>query len=161
MKIWIVYDSKYGNNKQIAGALATRFSDEGHDVQVHYAKTVKPGDALDTDVLVFGGPIHLGQITLTIKGWVVKFAKVLRSSGKSLKKVAAWGTHLEDKPETPPKVAWAANALNWKALMDDINAEKRMPAVQSFVIKPVDGKDTLVANWQDGVAELASRIKSL
>ncbi len=161
MKIWIVYDSKYGNNKQIAEVIGKQFSEDGNDVHVHYAKIVKPQDAIDADMLLFGGPIHLGAITSTAKGWMEKYTKVLASNKRTLKKVAAWGTHIPDKPDTPPKYAWTANALKWKALMDGIAAEKRMPVVQGFNIKSVEGHDTLEDGWLNIVTDFVGRIKAL
>jgi menaquinone-dependent protoporphyrinogen IX oxidase len=161
MKIWIVYDSKFGNNKQIAEVLGKQFSEDQNDVHVQYAKKVKPQEAIDADMLFFGGPIHLGAITFTAKGWVENFAKILSSNKKTLKKVAVWGTHIPDKPNTPPNVTWEANALKWKVLMDSIAAEKRMPATQGFLIKAVDGRDTLEDTWLSIVTDFAGRIKSL
>jgi menaquinone-dependent protoporphyrinogen IX oxidase len=159
MNIWIIYDSKYGNNKQIAEALGTQFSDDGNDVKVHLAKTVKPKDVIDADMLIFGGPIRWGTTSFTMKGWMANFAKILNSNKKTLKKIAGWGTHLQDKPGTAPQFTWDATALKWKALMDDVIAEKRMPEIQGIVVNGMSGP--MEENWQSLVADFAGRIKAL
>jgi menaquinone-dependent protoporphyrinogen IX oxidase len=40
MNVWIVYDSKFGNNKRIADLLATHLKDM-NNVHVAYAKTIR------------------------------------------------------------------------------------------------------------------------
>jgi len=159
MKIWIIYDSKYGNNKQIADVLGTQFSEDGNEVHVHHAKTMKPINAIDADLLIFGGPLRWGMISSTMKGWMANFAKILNSNKKMLKKVAGWGTHLQDKPDMPAKFTWDASALKWKALMDGVDAEKRMPEIQGIIVNGMSGP--LEENWQGAIADFAGRIKTL
>ena len=50
-----------------------------------YAKKVSPKEVFASapDTLLFGGPLRLGMISFTIKGWAAKHAKILR--GKSTK----------------------------------------------------------------------------
>jgi menaquinone-dependent protoporphyrinogen IX oxidase len=159
LKVWIVYDSKYGNNKQIADALGNLFSEEGNNVHVHHIKTVKPKEVIDTDILIFGGPLRMGNISFAIRRWVTNYAKILSSKKFSIKKVATWGTHLPDKPDTPQKFAWDSITIKWKTLMEVVSAEKRMSKVQGIIIKDMAGP--LEENWQAIVADFAERIKAL
>lgn len=160
MNIWIVYDSKYGNNKQIAEVLEGLFK-EGNEVHVHHAKNVSPKEAIDSkpDILLFGGPIRAGMISFTTKGWVSKFARILKSRGLKIKKVGVWGTHAINDAQTPPRFAWVNIESKWKALMAKVPAEKAMPGVQGINIEGMEGP--LEANWKDMIARFADQVKSL
>jgi menaquinone-dependent protoporphyrinogen IX oxidase len=160
MKIWIVYDSKYGNNKQIAEALGGLFN-EGNVVHVHHAKDITPKEAIEDqpDILLFGGPLRAGMISFTIKGWASKFAHLLKSKKLKLQKVAVWGTHARNDPETPPKFSWANVEPKWKAAMDEVPAEKAMPGVQGINIDGMEGP--MEANWKELITSFAGQIKAL
>ncbi|HME54388.1 MAG TPA: hypothetical protein VKM55_19335 [Candidatus Lokiarchaeia archaeon] len=158
MKIYIVYDSKFGNNKQVAEAIAALFND-GNEVHVHHAKTVKPKDAIDADMLIFGGPLRAGCISFTIKGWVTKFSKLQKTRHAKVNKVAAWCTHGKNTPETPPKFSWNNIAPKWKKLLDRVSTEKTMPDIQPIVVDGMQGP--LETGWQDIIATFVERIKSL
>lgn len=158
MKIWIIYDSKFGNNKQIAEALAALFK-ERNEVHVHHAKTVKAKDAIDADIFLFGGPIRAGMVSFTIKGWVNKFSRMQKTKHTKVMIVAAWSTHAKNTSETSPKFAWENVAPKWKALMNRVSAEKTMPDIQGFVVEGMQGP--LETGWQDIIADFAERIKAL
>jgi menaquinone-dependent protoporphyrinogen IX oxidase len=160
MNVWIVYDSKFNNNKQIAEVLAGLFK-EGNAVHVHHAKDVSPKEAIDSepDILLFGGPLRAGMISFTAKGWLSKFARMLASKGLKLKKVGVWGTHGINDAETPPKFAWAASELKWNALMAEVPAEKSMPGVQGISVLGMEGP--MEADWRALVEGFAQRVKSL
>ncbi|MEX2685006.1 MAG: flavodoxin family protein [Candidatus Sigynarchaeota archaeon] len=166
MNVWIVYDSKYGNNKQIAEALAGLFK-EGNEVHVHHAKDVSPKEAAESkpDILLFGGPPRAGMISFTIKGWARKFASALKSKGLQLKKAAVWGTHAVNNEETPPKFAWPSIEPKWKALLAEMPAAKSMPGVLGINIMDKEGGGglggILEAGWKDLVASFAEGVKTL
>ena len=161
MNVWIVYDSKYNNNKQVAEALAAIFKEGGNAVHVHHAKDVSPKEAFESqpDILLFGGPVRAGMVSFTAKSWVGKFANSLKSKGLKLKKVGVWGTHAINDAETPPKFGWANVELKWKALMDEVPAEKAMPSVQGISVTGMEGP--MEANWKDLVAGFAEGVKAL
>ena len=94
LKVWIVYDSKFGNNKRVAEYLAELFK-EGNDVRVFYAKNIAPKKALEEgiDVLLFGGPLRAGNISFTIKGWANSLANQLKKRHSQIKIAAVWGSH--------------------------------------------------------------------
>jgi menaquinone-dependent protoporphyrinogen IX oxidase len=160
MNVWIVYDSKYNNNKQIAEVLAGLFK-EGNELHVHHAKDVSPKEAIESqpDILLFGGPLRAGMISFTAKGWLSKFAHILASKGLKLKKVGVWGTHGVNDAETPPKFAWAASELKWNALMKEVPAEKSMTNVQGISVLGMEGP--MEANWKELVTAFAERVKAL
>ncbi len=166
MNVWIVYDSKYNNNKQVAEALASLFTD-GNEVHVHHAKDISPKEAVESkpDIVLIGGPPRAGMISFTIKGWAQKFAHALKSNGLQLKKVGVWGTHAVNDAETPPKFAWTSIEPKWKALMAGVPAAKSMPGVLGINIVDKDGEGGLGGvmeeGWKDLVASFASSVKSL
>ncbi len=160
MKIWILYDTKHGNNKQIAEVLSDLFK-EGNIVHVSQAKDVSPKEIADDkpDILLFGGPIHVGMISFTMKGWVSKFASILKSKQIKLQKVGVWGTHLREVPDMPPKLAWSTTAPKWKALMDEVLSEKTIPDVQGIIVE--DMKSPMEPSWKEIVTGFAERVKGL
>ncbi len=160
MNVWIVYDSKYNNNKQIAEVLANLFK-EGNEVHVHHAKDVSPKEAIESepDILLFGGPLRAGMISFTAKGWLSKFAHMLSSKGRKLKKLGVWGTHGINDADTPPKFSWAASELKWNALMKEVPAEKSMASVQGINVLGMEGP--MEANWKELIDGFADKVKAL
>ncbi len=164
MNVWIVYDSKYNNNKQVAEAHAGLFK-EGNAVHVHNAKDNSPKEAVESepDMLLFGGPPRAGMISFTAKGWLSKFARLLKSKGLQIKKVGVWGTHGINDAETPAKFAWTNIEPKWKALMAKVPAGKSMPGILGINI--VDSEGTLAgvmeAGWKELVAAFAEQVKAL
>ncbi|MBN2150603.1 MAG: hypothetical protein JW839_04055 [Candidatus Lokiarchaeota archaeon] len=166
MNVWIVYDSKYGNNKQVAEALAGLFK-EGNEVHVHHAKDISPKEAAESkpDIVLIGGPPRAGMISFTIKGWAQRFARALKSKGLQAGKAGVWGTHGVNDAETPAKFAWANIEPKWKALLAEIPAAKSMPGVLGINIEEKEGEGGLggvmEAGWKDLVASFAEDVKAL
>ena len=162
MNIWIVYDSKYGNNKVIAEALADHFKD-GNTLHIHYAKEISQQKVIDggVDMLIMGGPIHLGMISFTMKNWAIKMVTLLNQKKIKLKKAAMWGTHIEDPPNAPPKTTWEVVKQQWKAILDSVPAEKKVPESEGLIVGPVAGRDTLNPEWPEIVLRFANKVKNL
>ncbi len=162
MNIWIVYDSKYGNNQKIAEALGGHFKD-GNTVHVHYAKEISQQAVIDggVDMLLFGGPLRCGALSLTMKRWAKKMIGILNQTAMRLKIAAVWGTHIKDPPNALPRFTWVAIKQKWKALLDAVPAEKKAPEIESFVVGPVNGRDTLNPGWEGILARFAETIKNL
>jgi menaquinone-dependent protoporphyrinogen IX oxidase len=162
MNIWIVYDSKFGNNKRVAEALANRFK-EGNNVHVHFAKKISPKKVFDAgvDVFLFGGPLRAGMISFTMKSWANKLARKLAKQQKMVKIAAVWGTHARNDPETPAKFSWDSSKLKWKALLDTFPAEKKLPEVIGFAVNPTTLKGPLDPGWEEIVDQFADRVKNL
>ncbi len=162
MNVWIIYDSKYGNNQKIAEALAGHFKD-GNTVHVHYTKEISQQAVIDggVDVLLFGGPLRLGMVSHTMKSWANKMASMLTQKSMQLKKAAVWGTHIKDPPNAQPKFTWEVIKLKWKAILNTFPAAKKAPEIESFIVGPVNGRDTVNPGWEEIVAQFAETIKNL
>lgn len=162
MNVWIVYDSKFGNNKRIADLLATHLKDM-NNVQVAYAKTISPQEVIDSgvDVFLFGGPLRAGNISFTMKRWALKFATILKKQNKMLKQAAVWGSHGTNDPKTPPNFSWESSKLKWKAVLDLIPAEKKVSEVIGFDVNPTTLEGPLVPGWEEIVMQFALMIKNL
>lgn len=162
MKIWIVYDSKFGNNKRIAEYLAELFK-EGNDVRVFYAKKIAPRKILDEgiDMLLFGGPLRAGNISFTIKGWANKVAKELKKRQTQVKIVAVWGSHSAITSGVPNKFSWENSKEKWNLLLRSFPAEKKTQEVVGFPVNPNSLEGPLEAGWEDLAKKLSDLVKAL
>jgi flavodoxin len=162
MNIWIVYDSKFGNNKRIADALGECFKSD-NNVQISHAKKISPKKVAQTgvDIFLFGGPLHAGQISFTMKRWATTLANLLVKQHKTLKKVAVWGSHATNDTNTPPQFSWNATKLKWKAVLEKFQAEKKLDEVIGFDINPKTLQGPLEPGWEKNVSDFAEKIKQL
>lgn len=82
MKIAILYDSKYGNTKLLAGFLAEKMQAGGHEVQLFRTTKTKPAEVLAFQpvAILVGGPTHFGKPTRTLSKYIKKLGKIGRSS---------------------------------------------------------------------------------
>ena len=162
MNIWILYDSKYGNNKLIAETLAGYFND-GNNIQVHYVKKLSQKTVIEggVDILLIGGPTHLGAPSFTLKRWAKRMTNKLIQNRMQLKKAVIWATHLKDKPNSLAKFSWNDVELKWKRILNNIPAEKKIDKIQGFEIEPVAGRDAVKSGWQDVALQFAALVKNL
>jgi menaquinone-dependent protoporphyrinogen IX oxidase len=72
MKGIVVYDSSYGNTKQIAETIAETLKESGIEVDAFYVKDVKKVSAKDYNFLVLGSPTKFGTMSFTVKGFLGK-----------------------------------------------------------------------------------------
>jgi flavorubredoxin len=89
VRVFVFYDSKYGNTKLAAEKVAEGLHGKDVEVDLGYVKEVSPEHALDYDALVLGAPNHMGRPSWTMKKFVGKLAK----QGLKAKKVAVFGTY--------------------------------------------------------------------
>ncbi len=87
MKVLVVYDSVYGNTKQIAQAIGKTLEAE-HDIEVARAAEVKENQLLDLQVLFIGSPTHGGRFTEAIQD----FLAVLSAQQQQVITIAAFDT---------------------------------------------------------------------
>ncbi len=163
MNVWIVYDSKFGNNKQVAESLAGQFKD-GNSVHVHYAKKISPEAVINggVDLLLVGGPLHFGAPTSTIKRWANRMVETLNQKAMKMKKVAIWSTHMKEPANTPPgQCSWEIAKPKWKVLLDAFPAEKKSSEILGIPVRAISGSDILEAGWQDLVGRFADMVKIL
>jgi flavodoxin len=100
MKIWIVYDTKYGSNRKIAEMMKSRL-EKNNEVCCSQTKYISPKKIIAEmpDAFLFGGPRRMGKISFTLRRWVEKYSKLLASNHIQMKKVGAWETHGAFKEE--------------------------------------------------------------
>jgi flavorubredoxin len=90
VKVFIVYDSKYGNTKRAAESIAEGIKAvAGTETAVGYAKEVNPAKLADYDAIVIGAPNHMGRPSRTIRKFVGTMAE-LDMKGKD---VVVFGTY--------------------------------------------------------------------
>ena len=77
VKIFVVYDSKYGNTKLVAEKIVEGMNAIGGvEVAIGYVNDVDTAQVAAADVVVLGGPNHMGTASRTIMGFVDTLAKV-------------------------------------------------------------------------------------
>ena len=80
-KVFVVYDSKYGNTKLVAEKIVEGLNEAGGlEVAIGYVKDVDVTQAAAADAVVLGGPNHMGNASRTIMGFVDELAKVNRKA---------------------------------------------------------------------------------
>jgi flavorubredoxin len=89
VKVFIFYDSKYGNTKLAAEKIVEGIQSEGVESDLGYVKDVSLQDEICFDAIVLGAPNHMGSPSRTMKAFVDRLA------GYDLKaqKVAVFGTY--------------------------------------------------------------------
>ena len=87
MKILIVYDSKTGNTKKMALAIADGVRQvKGVDVETKAVRTAKLEDLQAADGIILGSPTYYGQMSGNLKAFIDKSVKI---HGKLRGKVGA------------------------------------------------------------------------
>ncbi len=163
MNVWIVYDSKYGNNKQVAEALVGHFKDE-NTVHVHFAKEISQQAVIDggVDMVIMGGPVHFGGPTSTMKKWTKKMTDILNKKTLKVRKVAIWSTHMKNDPnQRAGKCSWDVAKAKWNVILDTFPAEKKATEIQGIEVGAISGANILETGWQDLVARFAGVVKNL
>ena len=90
VKVFVFYDTKYGNTKLAAEKIAEGMREvEGIETAIGYVNEVDVGKLEDYDAFVLGAPNHMGRPSWTMKMFVGKLAK----QGLKAKKVAVFGTY--------------------------------------------------------------------
>jgi flavodoxin len=76
-KVIVVYESKYGNTKQVAEAMIEGINEtERIEAVLKELKHVEPTEVLDYDVVLIGSPNHFGGPTRDIKKFIDKLGKL-------------------------------------------------------------------------------------
>ncbi len=90
IRVFIAYDSKYGNTKLAAQSVLLGIKETTDiDAAIGYVKETDPGSLSKYDVIIFGAPNHMGRPSRTMEKFVDKLGKIhLRANG-----VAVFGTY--------------------------------------------------------------------
>jgi flavorubredoxin len=76
MKVFVVYDTKYGNTKLVAEQIIEGLKEVGgFETSIGYAKEVDPAKVAGADAVVLGGPNHMGNASRTIMGFADALSK--------------------------------------------------------------------------------------
>ena len=79
MKVFIIYDSLFGNTEEIANAIGEAFS-HFHNTIVLKAEKADPTNLEESDMLIIGSPTHGGWFTEPIKKFIASLpAEVLQN----------------------------------------------------------------------------------
>ena len=90
VKVFIAYDSKYGNTKLAAENILEGIREvEGIETAIGYVKEIDVEKVADCDAIVLGAPNHMGRPSQTMR----KFADRLSKFDLKAKDVAVFGTY--------------------------------------------------------------------
>jgi len=90
MKVFVIYDSKYGNTRQAAeNILGGTKKVEGIEATISYVKKVDIQRLISCDALILGAPNHMANPSRTMK----KFVEKLSERGLKAKNIAIFGTY--------------------------------------------------------------------
>ena len=90
MKIFIIYDSKYGNTKTVAENILEGLKQvEGFEVDIAYSKEFDFQSTVCYDALIVGAPNHMGRPSQTMKKFIDRLAELELKA----KNVAVFGTY--------------------------------------------------------------------
>jgi flavorubredoxin len=90
MKVFVIYDSKYGNTKIAAENILEGIKQvEGIEVTIGHAREVELQILFSYDALILGAPNHMASPSRTMKKFVEKLAKL----DLKARNVAIFGTY--------------------------------------------------------------------
>ncbi len=141
MKVFIAYETKYGNGKKCAEHLERTISQIGHDVNISSIREIKPTSIPQADLYIFSSPTHVGNPP----GKMKKFLKKMNISGKE-SKYALLATDLDPKTKTLQK-------------MEELLSQKGMTKVsEGLKIKVTGMKGPLEDGYQQKLEEFVATI---
>ena len=89
-KVFVVYDSKYGNTKLAAENILEGIREVvGIETAIGYVKEIEIGKVADYDAIVLGAPNHMGRPSRTMKKFIDRLAEL----DLKAKNVAVFGTY--------------------------------------------------------------------
>ena len=90
VKVFVVYDTKYGNTKLAGENIVEGIREvEGTETSIGYVKEIDIGKVADYDAIVLGAPNHMGRPSRTMKKFVYRLAEF----DLKAKNVAVFGTY--------------------------------------------------------------------
>ncbi len=148
VKVLVCYESKYGNTKRLAEAIAGEMQRlGGMDVVITEMKRVDFDDLADYEMILLGGPTHFGGPTRR----VTKFIENLGRRNVNGKSVAVFDTYLgEDFEKSVKKMEEQVRAQvpGLKILAPGLSirvADMKGPIVEGELLKCKDFVERLVA----------------
>ena len=90
VKVFVVYDTKYGNTKLAAENILEGIREFGGiETAIGYVKEIDIGKVADSDAIVLGAPNHMGRPSRTMKKFIDRLAEL----DLKAKNVAVFGTY--------------------------------------------------------------------
>ncbi len=90
IRVFVIYDSKYGNTKLAAENILEGIKEVGGiETDIGYVKEIDIGKVADYDAIVLGAPNHMGRPSQTMK----KFVGRLAEHDLKAKNIAVFGTY--------------------------------------------------------------------
>jgi flavodoxin len=90
VKVFVVYDTKYGNTRIVAEKIVEGINAVGGvETAIGYAKEVNPEKLSDYDAILLGAPNHMGRPSRTMKKFVDRLAEL----DLKAKSAAVFGTY--------------------------------------------------------------------
>jgi menaquinone-dependent protoporphyrinogen IX oxidase len=91
LKVFVVYDTKYGNTRLVAEKIAEGMREtDGIEIAINDVKEVDLGRLADCDALLIGAPVHFGGPSRTITKFIDKVGKL-----ELAKRTAVFDTYLK------------------------------------------------------------------
>ena len=91
-RVFLIYDTKYGNTKIAAEKIAEGLREvEGTETAIDYVKNINLNELANFDALVIGAPNHMGKPSRTILKFIDQLAKTQLKS----KRIAVFDTYLK------------------------------------------------------------------
>jgi NAD(P)H dehydrogenase (quinone) len=76
-KVFVVYDTKYGNTKLVAEMIVEGIREvEGIETAIGDVEEVKLGNLADSDVILIGSPNHMGGLLVVLKSLLISLANL-------------------------------------------------------------------------------------
>jgi multimeric flavodoxin WrbA len=76
VKIFVAYDTKYGNTKRAAEKIVEGIKEiEGMETTTGYVKEIDPERIADYDAIILGAPNHMGRPSRTMKKFIDRLSK--------------------------------------------------------------------------------------
>ncbi len=88
-RVFIFYDSKYGNTKIVTQKITEGLQSEGVTADLGYIKDVRLDEAVCSDMIMLGAPNHMGRPSRAMK----HFIDYLATADLKATKIAVFGTY--------------------------------------------------------------------
>jgi len=143
MKVFIVYESKYGNGKKCVEYLQSVINKKGHDVRSFSIYEIKPGSLPKPDLYIFSSPTHMSGPTWKMK----RFLKKLGANQTGVK-YSLMTTHMAPEIE-----------INTFQVMENILHSKGLKKIpQELRIKVSGMKGPLESGYEKKIDEFVDSV---
>lgn len=141
MKIFIFYESKFGNGKLLSERLKKNLNEKGADAEAYSIREVNLKNIGIADFYVFSSPMRMFMFPLSMRSFIGRFKPPKKGTGYAL-----MTTYMDPR----------AKAL---AVMKRLLDKKGMIKISmDFKVKVLDIKGPLESGYENGLEEFASAI---